>query len=34
MLAYKGGKNDDNKKRVMVPGSAKRVVTSRIEGKK
>ena len=30
----KGGKNDDNKKRVMVPGSAKRVATSRIERKK
>ena len=33
-LAYKGGKNDDNKKRVMVLGSAKRVATLRKEGKK
>lgn len=32
-MAYKEVKNDDNKRRVMVPGSAKRVVTSRIEGK-
>lgn len=30
----KEGKKDDNKKRVMVPGNAKRVVTSRIEEKK
>jgi hypothetical protein len=33
-LTYKGGKNDDNKKRVMGSGSAKRVATSRKEGKK
>jgi hypothetical protein len=33
-LTYEGGKNDDNKKRVMVSGSAKRVATSKIEGEK
>jgi len=33
-LTYKGGKNEDNKKGVMVSGSAKRVVTSKIKGKK
>jgi len=33
-LAYEGGKNDDNKKRVTVPGSAKRVATLKIEGEK
>lgn len=33
-MAYKRGKNDDNKKRVMVAGSAKRVATSRREGRK
>jgi hypothetical protein len=33
-MAHKGGKNDDNKKRVMGPGSANRVTTSRTEGEK
>ena len=33
-MAYKGGKNDDNTKTVTVSGSAKRVATSSIEGKK
>jgi hypothetical protein len=33
-MAHKGRKNDDNKKRVMVPGSAKRVTTSGREEEK